>query len=359
MYMVAPDSSAHFVDADAHHNGRPCRSFFQHPFVQNALPFLISLAFHAGLVVFAIATYTVVKTLAPRVLEPPVIPDIGIPTDPLADARIITRENVDPMRSNLPVPTDADAVFIAKPKGELTAILSNTGGGNMAGSNASDPLIGVSANPGGDVTTGLPGSIGPDNGSGSVFGYPDGVSFMRVTTGLVGPKGGARRIIFLCDASGSMIQTFDTLRVELRKATDPLRPNFSYNVIFFAGNAKAPLALDSALRPATPEFKRKTAEFLERTSPVGETNPLPALQLAFQQKPDLIYLLTDGDFPDNKAVIDLIDQLNPARRVKINTILFVQNKAAALENAAFAETLKRIANDNGGQSKVANATELD
>ncbi|HZL37835.1 MAG TPA: hypothetical protein VFC78_21130 [Tepidisphaeraceae bacterium] len=68
--------------------------------------------------------------------------------------------------------------------------------------------------------------------------------------------------------------------------------------------------LDSQLLPATPANKRRAMDFLEGSTAVGSTDPIPGLEAAFRQRPQVIYLLTDGDFPDNDAVLRRICQLN-------------------------------------------------
>jgi hypothetical protein len=312
------------------------------------MPFLTSLLLHAGIVVFGIATYQAVKTLRAPTREQLTVPTLGNFSE--KDLPVITRRDAEVSQSAFLPQLQEPEMVTKKPRGSLEGVL-NPGGGNGTDGIA-DPVIGVSANPGSGKGFGP--FAGPGDGSGIPFGHPNG-TFMQLPTN-IDRTTNARRIIFVCDASGSMIGTFDTLRTEIRKATNQMTPWQSYNVIFFAdGPARS---LEKAVAPATPEMKRRTAEFLDRSSAVGPTDPLPALQLAFKQNPDLVFLLTDGDFPDNKAVVDAIAQLNPQRKVKVNTILFVANKAAEDENKAFADVLKRIASDNGGLFKAATADGL-
>ena len=56
----------------------------------------------------------------------------------------------------------------------------------------------------------------------------------------------------------------------------------------------------------------------------------------------VIYLLTDGEFPDNKKVINAIKQLNKAKHISVNTILFNNNSLDATR------VLKKIAEENNG-----------
>jgi len=66
------------------------------------------------------------------------------------------------------------------------------------------------------------------------------------------------------------------------------------------------------------------------------------------QKPELIYILTDGDFRDNQAVLKRIGELNRDRKAHVNTIAFVNDSDT---DTAFLELLQQIARENGGTFK--------
>ena len=87
----------------------------------------------------------------------------------------------------------------------------------------------------------------------------------------------------------------------------------------------------------------------------GQTDPIPALELAFKQKPQLIFLLTDGDFPDNNAVLSRCRELNKDHTVKINTIAFVGDSDNDVE---FMKVLTDIAKENGGLFKKVSQDEV-
>jgi hypothetical protein len=150
-----------------------------------------------------------------------------------------------------------------------------------------------------------------------------------------------------------MLNKFASLRGELNQAVIRLTPIQSFGITFFGD--KQANTLHSQLVMATPENKLRATNFLEDVTPRGETNPLPALELAFKQKPQLIFLLTDGDFPDNEVVLTRIRQLNRDRLVKINTIAFVNE---ADTDTAFIALLKQIAIENGGTYKHVTQDEL-
>jgi hypothetical protein len=87
----------------------------------------------------------------------------------------------------------------------------------------------------------------------------------------------------------------------------------------------------------------------------GTTDPIPGLKLAFELHPQLIYLVGDGDFADNKAVDETIGRLNADHKVKINTIGFLNNQAAP----KFVKLLEHIAADNSGTYKQLDEADLN
>src|SRR3954452_10456471 len=76
-----------------------------------------------------------------------------------------------------------------------------------------------------------------------------------------------KRIVFLLDASGSMLNKFDTVRMDARRRIDMLTPNQSFVLVTFGG--EGPVASSRALLPATDANKRAAYDFLETESPKG------------------------------------------------------------------------------------------
>lgn len=117
-------------------------------------------------------------------------------------------------------------------------------------------------------------------------------------------------------------------------------------------------SISPQLLKATPENKQAAETFLEdKVTPRGETDPIPAIEAAFAQNPEVIFLLTDGDFPDNNAVLKRVAELNARQPVQVNTIAFVGEGDT---DAEFIKILQKIAKDSDGayrkadESKAAN-----
>jgi hypothetical protein len=175
----------------------------------------------------------------------------------------------------------------------------------------------------------------------------------------MGISGDAIRVAFVCDASGSMMDRLPILQAELKQSIDQLQPIQWFNVIYFQ-NGHALAADPHGLIQALPTNSARIKNLLQTVQARGSSNPLPAMELAFSQRPQVIYLLTDGDFEDvtesitDAHIIAEIRRLNPNNQVCVNTILFISDAADLQQDDARAgkAVLTRIAADNGGTFKV-------
>ncbi len=142
-----------------------------------------------------------------------------------------------------------------------------------------------------------------------------------------------KRIVFVVDATGTMLGLkFKLAQKQTAMAIDALSPDDRFNIIFFRGGDnddewRHPFS--PKLQAASEENKAKARKFIDATEVVGKgTNPMPALRLAFQQRPDAIEFLTDGQF-DNvisyEGVIAEIGQMNRQRRTQLNTTAFMSD----------------------------------
>lgn len=155
-----------------------------------------------------------------------------------------------------------------------------------------------------------------------------------------GAARGARRIVYVVDRSGSMLDTFVYVRQELERSINALRRSQKFHVIFF--NTGEPLEnrpkqLVSAIKAQKSAF----FEFLQTVYPEGGTQPERAMRRALNVEPELVYFLTDGLF--DPSLVEKLDQWNRGRHVRIFTIAYFDRSGAAL--------LERIAREHGGEFK--------
>jgi len=103
------------------------------------------------------------------------------------------------------------------------------------------------------------------------------------------------------------------------------------------------------LVPAIARYKKEAMAFLdtvERIPKPGKADPIEAMKRAFAVRPELIYLLSDGDYPDIADDLEReLDRLNADRAVCITAIGFDPSPDPRA-------LLERIARRHGGHFRV-------
>jgi hypothetical protein len=322
---------------------------WQQRWAQNLLPLATSITFHLTLVLIAalvIVPYKILTCSPQR--EQIIIPEAsivdagpvgGIPNPGLGgDPNLTAAQNTDP---NV---TSSSEGWATKRSDTLTAALM--GGGAAANSEAADSVIGLG------TRIGFAGSGGHGSGEAggalAPFGVPGGGSGLGPKAPFMGISGNAHKVVYICDASGSMMSVFWRVRDKLRDSVSQLGLSQSFNVIFFSDVDVTTLS-KNGLVVASPDNKRKALEMAEKMSAAGTTDPLPAIRMAFAQQPELIYVLTDGfdQVVSFDAVINEFRKLNVNKKVRVNTILIRSSGNAELERV-----VKIIASENGGVCKI-------
>lgn len=179
-------------------------------------------------------------------------------------------------------------------------------------------------------------------------------------------SGNARSIVYVVDASGSMISAFPVVLRELMRSVEALSAMQEFQVVFYRSiPGEAGGGALSAPHPATPERERETRliratrgniEFVrkwaEGVRPSGRSNPLVALETALALEPDAVFVLGGpvigaGDYEvDVEQVLRALERLNPAhprtgnRAVAIRTIELLEQDTSGI--------LRAIAREHGG-----------
>lgn len=144
--------------------------------------------------------------------------------------------------------------------------------------------------------------------------------------------------IYVVDCSGSMIDEdrLDRAKVELRRSIDALQSPQRFKVIFY-NDRPVPMPGDLP-KPADHPSKVQLSRWLPLVEAEGPTDPRSSLSLALGLKPDAVFLLSDGAFPD--GTVEAVARLNP-RKIPIHCV--------DLANGAAGEGLRKIAAESGGQ----------
>jgi Mg-chelatase subunit ChlD len=147
----------------------------------------------------------------------------------------------------------------------------------------------------------------------------------------------SRRVLFILDTSGSMLESMygrlvgkrgaariDVAKEELAQAVKNLEEGTLFNIFTFSTGVM-PWQKEGVV--VCSESTRKAAlEWIERLGAQGATNLYDSIKLAFEDKDvDTIFIMSDGE-PTNGAVIDPhriredVAFWNKHRKIKINTI---------------------------------------
>ncbi len=144
--------------------------------------------------------------------------------------------------------------------------------------------------------------------------------------------GGAYKIVYIIDHSGSLLDNFDFLREEVKRSVGNLLPVQQFAVVAFSEetSGNTVLAASPMLQRATLDAKRDLAKRLDDLKAMGENDDMLApakyaFQQAFALKPQLIYFLTDGKF-DPKLFAE-VAKMNVGQKVRINTLASVADRS--------------------------------
>ncbi len=179
----------------------------------------------------------------------------------------------------------------------------------------------------------------------------------------------AKRIAFVIDASGSLIDTLPFVLLELSRAIATLHEDQRFVVIFFSGSRDGRPAVMEApggMQLATAANKQRVIEWIDplagRIVPIGITNPVEALTRAAGHRPELIHLLSDNITGRGRYEISQDELLGAVRRltggrVKVNAIQFVYPDPLTLV-PGMRGTMERIAEETGGQYRYVEMRDL-
>jgi len=189
-------------------------------------------------------------------------------------------------------------------------------------------------------------------GGGPIGGGPESFGTSRGGLGEIFPTDEeARKIVFVVDRSGSMTDSIDYVKEELKGSIGKLPDDKEFHVLFYSSGPCVEMPTRRLVN-ATERNKQFAYEFIDGVIAQGETDPSDALRRAFAVRPEVIYLLTDGEF--DRAIVGLVRGLNAGGRVRVHTIGFLYTRPGTSAEGV----LKQIAAENGGNYKFVSERDL-
>lgn len=172
-----------------------------------------------------------------------------------------------------------------------------------------------------------------------------------------GVDGGGNHFVYLVDSSNSM-RNFNEARQELLRSVEALQADQRFYVIFY-DEMPAMMRLTAANEDeptsvlATAENKLALRRWAMTIGQEKGRSPIETLEFAFQLEPDVIFLLSDGEF--SAATEEVIQKSNRHENLFgesqlvsiIHTIRYPGHSNAGVAKAEI--QMRRIAENNGGQ----------
>lgn len=185
--------------------------------------------------------------------------------------------------------TSSDALITDQPPIPVTSP------SNLA---ASNPLLGLGPPPTPSVTGGLEDLIKPFSQTVANSGATSAGGTVSGGTSFLGIEDVGRKFVYVIDRSSSMEEygAFRAAKEELRASVERLNETQQFQVIFYS-NEPYPLSPGDktfSMFFGNERDKLQARQQIAEVAADGGTNHFPALQLAFEYDPDVIYLLTDG-----------------------------------------------------------------
>jgi hypothetical protein len=158
-------------------------------------------------------------------------------------------------------------------------------------------------------------------------------------TSFFGIRAPGRFFVYVIDCSESMIEDDRLARatIEVRRSVLALQAPQQFEVIFY-NHESIPMPGGPQPRAADTQNKGQLLSWLRLIEPDGGTNPRTAIKQALMLRPDAVFLLSDGAFPDGTA--SSVAKFN-AHKIPIHCV--------DLSGGEGGEHLRKIAKDSGGQ----------
>lgn len=306
---AAADASIAFVESHGE-DGPPVAEPEPEGPVEWLVPWVISLAAHAGLVIAAV--FIVWSVQQAFVEEDVIVPIVTLSETPGPPLEVQVAERVEtPTETMAPVPAPTPTPMEA----DLELDLALPGLGEPVAAEA----------PSFELT------------------IDDAAEF---DTNFYGSGGNAKKIVFVLEADGSIISDYPQIVDELARSLRDLSEKQEFSVVVFDGTLGRngePIAREvppSGLKRATADAKAKTIQWLRPASGNVETrrtgDPIMALKIAFSRRPELIFLLSQNLYNPGRGKYELergeiLDAVKRGARgnVVVNTIQFNNTADAA------------------------------
>lgn len=217
--------------------------------------------------------------------------------------------------------------------------------GDVEGTEHGPSTIAGAGNAGGGLMgTGYGGGGG---GAGSGFGGP-ACSFF-------GAVGNAYKVVYVVDISGSLAIYLDDIIRNVNESVRGLTPAQRFQILTYMSDPDGTRIVEFAagrLTYANEKNKAAAGDFTKNLKVVrGAFDPVRALTMAYALQPELIYLLSDGEYDEFPELVTKVRELHQQCPTKITAISF----NPAPRNMRL---LQSVVNETGGNFRLVEESRL-
>lgn len=231
------------------------------------------------------------------------------------------------------------------------------------------PVVAVNLTGSGGVVVGdVEGTARPQNGlaglgGGSLMGAGYGGGTGGGGGGLAGPAcsffgavGNAYKVVYVVDVSGSLGIYLEDIKRKANESIRGLTPTQQFQILTYVSDrdGKRPIEFVAGrLTYANEKNKSAATEFTKSLKVErGAFDPVQALTMAYALQPELVYLLSDGDYVEFPELLGKVRELYEQCPAKITVISF----NPAQRNVRL---LQSIASATGGNFRLVEESQLD
>jgi hypothetical protein len=208
---------------------------------------------------------------------------------------------------------------------------------------------------------------GGGHGAGTGTGWGDGKGPGHAVTSMFGLAGEGGDFVYVFDRSQSMnsvlttdigddrsvtITPLEAAKNELNRSIGDLNDECRFQVVFYNDTAVA-FGNQHTLAKATFSNKQRVKSFISAMPAEMNTNHLVALEEAIRCRPQVLFLLTDGEEKDDPSMSEIRRLARECKRLKIKV-----NVVHFCFEVRTTSTLTNLAHDTGGQHKFITLREL-
>ncbi len=197
------------------------------------------------------------------------------------------------------------------------------------------------------ILAALPGEAAPDMRSALTTPVAANAPGAGPMASLFGEAGNAYKVVYVVDASASLMNYIDVIIEQMHSSIDALLPTQWFHIVLAKPRQVAEFE-PCRLVPGTRRYKQQAEAFLATVNGIpeaGKADPIEGFRRAFAAKPEMIYFLTDGDYPTiHDQLLRELDELNPRREIKITVIGFSRSPLTR-------PFLERLAREHGGHCR--------